>query len=296
MNDFLGLPGQVDSPVRSPINSTRPNQRPNGLESAEQRSPLNRQPGAVNGSQVASQTAEQTRRREGAATLPANGSESIRNRWQNQQNLPFNADAWRNPPAGGNWYGAWARQPTYWAWRPATFTSVGGFLPYGWQQPMPYNYGTSLTYQNDNVYQEGQLVASAHDYADQANAIAENAPADVPQDSEDWLPLGVFAIAEEGGKDSGMLMQLAVSKQGMIAGTYYHDTSGNTRAMTGTVDRETQRAAWKFADGKQTDVVFETGIANLTQDESKCLVHFGSDKTQTWTMVRVPAPSGVPTS
>jgi hypothetical protein len=56
------------------------------------------------------------------------------------------------------------------------------------------------------------------------------------------------------------------------------------------VDKETQRAAWKFSDGKQQNVVFETGISNLTKDESKCLVHFGPDKTQTWTMLRLPAP------
>ena len=115
-------------------------------------------------------------------------------------------------------------------------------------------------------------------------------PADLQEDSIEWLPLGVFAITEENGKDSGMLMQLAVSKEGIIAGTYYNDTSSNSRPVEGMVDKETQRAAWKFSDDKQQNVVFETGINNLTQDESTCLVHFGPDKTQTWTMIRLPAP------
>jgi hypothetical protein len=56
------------------------------------------------------------------------------------------------------------------------------------------------------------------------------------------------------------------------------------------VDRKTQRAAWKTADGTNESIVMETGIYNLTQDEVSVLVHFGPDTTQTWTMVRVEPP------
>ena len=147
-----------------------------------------------------------------------------------------------------------------------------------------------MVYQDGNVYRDEQLVATGEDYAEQANTIAQSVPPDVQEDSVDWMPLGVFAIAEEGGKDSGMLMQLAISKEGIVAGTYYNDTSSNSRPVEGMVDKETQRVAWKFSDDKQQNVVFEAGLNNLTQDESTCLVHFGPDKTQTWTMVRLPAP------
>jgi len=60
--------------------------------------------------------------------------------------------------------------------------------------------------------------------------------------------------------------------------------------VEGTVDQKSQRAAWRFSDEKDEEIVFETGIYNLTKDETKCLVHFGADNTHTWTMIRLPAP------
>lgn len=55
------------------------------------------------------------------------------------------------------------------------------------------------------------------------------------------MPLGVFAVSEENATDSGMLLQLAVSKEGIIAGTYYNDVTGSSRPVEGTVDQKTQR-------------------------------------------------------
>ena len=41
--------------------------------------------------------------------------------------------------------------------------------------------------------------------------------------------------------------------------------------------------------GKPENVV-ETGIYNLTQDQTECLMHFGSEHTQTWLLVRMEEP------
>ncbi len=35
----------------------------------------------------------------------------------------------------------------------------------------------------------------------------------------------------------------------------------------------------------------ETGLDNLTRDEAPVLVHFGTERTQTWLMVRVKTES-----
>ena len=56
----------------------------------------------------------------------------------------------------------------------------------------------------------------------------------------------------------------------------------------GSVDRKTQRAAWTVGDRK--DTVYETGIGNLTEAETSMLVHFGKDRTQQWTLVRLEKP------
>ena len=54
------------------------------------------------------------------------------------------------------------------------------------------------------------------------------------------------------------------------------------------MDKKTQRAAWIVGDSK--DTVYETGIGNLTEAETTMLVHFGKDRTQQWTLVRLEPP------
>jgi hypothetical protein len=41
----------------------------------------------------------------------------------------------------------------------------------------------------------------------------------------------------------------------------------------------------KLPNRKET--VYETGIGNLTEDETTVLVHFGKDRTQQWTLIRL---------
>ncbi len=105
------------------------------------------------------------------------------------------------------------------------------------------------------------------------------------------MPLGVFAVVQEGVEDGNLLLQLAVSKDGVIAGALYNESTESTRDVEGMVDKDTQRAAWSFIDGKNADVVMETGIYNLTKDEAAVLVHFVSEATQSWTLVRLDEPA-----
>ena len=60
--------------------------------------------------------------------------------------------------------------------------------------------------------------------------------------------------------------------------------------VEGMVDKESQRAVWTIGENKNT--ALETGIYNLTQEETPVLVHFGTDNTQQWMMVRLEAPEG----
>jgi len=103
----------------------------------------------------------------------------------------------------------------------------------------------------------------------------------------EWMPLGVFALTAEGVNASSMYLQLALSKEGIIAGTFYNESTGATHAIEGMVDAETQRAAWKAADGTNPDLIMETGVYNLTQDTADVLVHFGPEKTQEALLVRL---------
>ena len=158
-----------------------------------------------------------------------------------------------------------------------------------WDSPAYYDYGEGIYYEDEQVYVNGRQTASAEEYYQQASDLAKSAPP--AQESEtEWLPLGVFAVSREKATDSNAVLQLAVEKNGVIAGTYYNTTTDIARPVRGMVDKKTQRAAWTFSDGKNTDIIMETGLFNLTQDQTEALVHFGKEKTQQWLMVRLDQP------
>lgn len=156
---------------------------------------------------------------------------------------------------------------------------------------MSYSYGEDVYYEGDTVYSGGQPVATAEEYAMQAETIVANAPEIAPEQAE-WLPLGVFALTQDGqksGPSPTLFLQLAISKEGVIAGTVSNTTTGSTQEIEGLADKESQRAAWSVK-GK-TRPIMETGVVNLTQDSSPALVHFADGQTQQWLMVRLEEPA-----
>lgn len=130
---------------------------------------------------------------------------------------------------------------------------------------------------------------SSPEYCEQAEQLATSVPEDAPADPE-WLPLGVFAMtaADGSGALPNMFLQLAVSKEGIIAGTYQNKTTGKTESIEGMVDKESQRAAWTITS-KNTPIM-ETGLQNLTMNETQALVHFADGTTQKWLLVRIENP------
>jgi hypothetical protein len=150
-----------------------------------------------------------------------------------------------------------------------------------------YNYGSDITYQNNQVYYGTQPVATAQQYYQQASTLAQSAPAaDAAVDA--WTPLGVFALVQKEPSEPQFVMQLAVNKSGAVGGNYTDLIAGTNVPIQGAVDKKTQRAAWTV--GKNKTTVCETGIYNLTQDEAPALVHIGKDKTQQWLLVRLKQP------
>ncbi|MFO0925679.1 MAG: hypothetical protein U0736_01405 [Gemmataceae bacterium] len=188
------------------------------------------------------------------------------------------------------WYrtypGAWraARWTAAAAWVPATWAVVSGYCNYP-AFPAYYDYGTTVVYQGDTVYIDGEQVATAEQYAQQATQFADAGRAASPSDRDEWQSLGVFALVRGEEESSDKIVQLAVNKDGILRGNYYDAFADNTLPVYGSVDGKTQRAAWSIGDKK--DVVFEAGIANLTRGETPVLVHYGKDNTQQFTLVRI---------
>ncbi|MBA3482548.1 MAG: protocadherin, partial [Pirellulales bacterium] len=85
-------------------------------------------------------------------------------------------------------------------------------------------------------------------------------------------------------------IQLAVSKDGVIRGNYTDSATNQNQVVQGSIDKQTQRAAFTVGDNKTS--VIETGLYNLTKDEAPCLLHIGKDRTEQWLLVRLKQPSG----
>jgi hypothetical protein len=171
------------------------------------------------------------------------------------------------------------------AWSAASWANCQSYCGYpATATPYSYDYGDSITYQDGNVYYGDQVAATQEDYASQAQQIAQAAPE--PAADVQWQPLGVFAMAVGDETNSNDVVQLAIDKDGAVRGNYYNAISDSTVPLSGSLDKKSQRVAWTI-NGKK-DVVYETGLYNLTQDETTMLVHFGKDRTQQYRLFRVP--------
>jgi hypothetical protein len=166
-----------------------------------------------------------------------------------------------------------------------------GWIGYGWSEPSSYDYGENVYYDEGQVYYGDDVVATAEEYAQEAEAIATT-PAETAPDQADWMPLGVFAVTQDGqasGPPPTMFVQLAVSKTGNLAGTFTNTAAGNeTQTLEGLVDKKSQRAAWVVSGKKRP--IMETGIFNLTKETAPVLVHFEDGQTQQWLLVRMEEP------
>jgi hypothetical protein len=195
---------------------------------------------------------------------------------------------------GRGWYaqypGAWfaAGWTANALWNASTWGSASAYCGYSEQPPVYYDYGNSVIYEDSNVYINGDSAGTAEQYYEQAAALVTTGEqATAPADGE-WLPLGVFAFTKPDQPNSDITIQLAVNKEGIIRGNYTVTATKQNQVVQGSIDKQTQRAAFTVGDNKTS--IIETGLYNLTKDESPCLLHIGKDKTEQWLLVRLKNP------
>ena len=139
----------------------------------------------------------------------------------------------------------------------------------------------------------GQQVATADQFAQSAAELATvpPPPEDVNLEEEEWLPLGTFAVSsDEKDLEPSRVMQLAVNRDGIVSGTLYNLSTDQADSIQGQVDKDTQRVAFRV--GESEDVIVESGLYNLTQEEAPVLVHFGLDRVEDWLLIRLESPEG----
>jgi hypothetical protein len=184
----------------------------------------------------------------------------------------------------------WQFNPASNWWKGATWGGVTGWVT-GYSQPMSYSYGDNIYYEGDNVYYGDNVYATSTEYVQQAEQIAASAPP-VDDAELEWLSLGVFALTQDGqssGAEPTMFLQLAISKEGIIGGTYQHTPTDNVQSVEGMADKKSQRVA--VTVGGKSRPLIETGLANLAEDTAPCLMHFADGQTQQWLLVRLDDPN-----
>lgn len=205
----------------------------------------------------------------------------------------YRPPAYRPPayrPVWHPWYRpGYTDRPGYW-WRPATAVAVSSWFVWA-ARPVYYSYGNGGTvyYEGDTVYVNGEASGTPNEYYESVKSVASSVPeiSEEQADKAEWMPLGVFAVVQDEVEETAMLIQLAVNKEGVVAGTFYNETTEKSIPLEGMVDKESQRVAWKSADKSNPDIVMETGLYNLTKETAPVLVHFGADESQTWNLVRI---------
>lgn len=221
----------------------------------------------------------------------------------------FSTCWWRPRP----FVGTYRRSPWWW-WRPVAWTSMGFFFGSALaSQPYDYDPGTTVIYEGDTVYIQGESAGSATEYRQEtiqlANPVVEEIPIPepppVPEEVTDeyveddpekpdgeWLPLGVWALTQQEDGDATMFFQLSSNKDGLIGGAYKNVMTGDEQPVVGQIDFEGQRLAWHI--GEQESPVYEAGLAGFENDVAAAFVHFGEDLTQEWLLVRMPSPEMPP--
>jgi hypothetical protein len=200
-------------------------------------------------------------------------------------------------PGYGGWWGyqPWIGYRPWWYWygQPGWASLLGWFGGgYGWNQPYYYDYGPggNVVYTGNQVLVNSQPVGTPVQYAQSAAELAVVDPATVGQTRpEDWMALGTFTLSTaKDESDPARVIQLAVNKDGLLSGTSFNKETGKTYTVQGRVDKDTQRVA--FTIGNVTDLVLETGLYNLTQEETPILAHLGPSQTTTYLLARLPEP------
>ncbi len=149
-----------------------------------------------------------------------------------------------------------------------------------------YDYGNTVVYQGDTVYVDGQPAGTARQYYQQASQIAGQGQA--PAGAQ-WQPVGVFGLVQPTDTTANQVFQIAVDQQGNIGGNYTNVLTNTVLPIKGSVDKQTGRAAWTV--GSNTQTVYEAGLANLTNNQTPCLVHQGASSTEQFLLVKLPPPA-----
>lgn len=135
---------------------------------------------------------------------------------------------------------------------------------------------------SDTANDEAAVEESKTQPEDAAELAATGATAQDPQAK--FLPLGVFSVAPKGKKEAVALIHLAVSKDGLVRGTFYNLKNDKDENIEGAVNKEDGSIAWTVSGKKEE--VFHAWLDDVTDPPGPVTVRIGKGPTHVWTMAR----------
>ena len=155
----------------------------------------------------------------------------------------------------------------------------------GSAQPFEYIYDRNILFHGDVIYVNRQPIASYKDFIASARLMADSAEI---RDSQEWLPLGSFLVSNNDTTSlNPQAIQLAMDRDGNIAGIYAHWYSNTVHSVQGKVGPEGQRVV--FTIGDKYYITMDTGLANFLENEIRLWVHLPNEHSQTWLLARLPS-------
>lgn len=227
-------------------------------------------------------------------------ADHIRHDWRDRHDndFPFRGDWWKHHRHGNDFvfwddFAHRHNRPYFW-WTWTTGPRLSSWVTFGWPTPYYWDYGPGeyISYDNGAIYVNGRWYQPAPVFYDQTVRLIDQAPDLTPEQAAqlEWLPLGVFAVTRDGVAEPDVLVQLAVTKDGIIGGNAFDQRTGAAYPIEGIVDKRSQRAVWNYVNDRNKRVVMETSIYNLTQGESTGLVHNSPNDIQVIELVRLEEP------
>lgn len=170
-------------------------------------------------------------------------------------------------------------------WVVTNWNDINLWFPGRWQRPIYYYYIDDGIYYSQTGSDYDLVPLEETDYLQSALDIIGNMPK-VDPSKLDWKPLGVFSLVNDETDDTpDDFFTLAVSKEGIVGGAYVNPEEDNDQAVEGYVDPQSQQVVWRVVGTNLP--LYETGIYNLTKDESTVLILYSNRDIETGALIRL---------
>jgi hypothetical protein len=206
----------------------------------------------------------------------------------------------KNAPFSSAWY---ADHPAAWqythphadAWAAASLAAAaawlgGGAYPVYAEEDSTVQTSDDETAAQDDLQSQSTDESASDEATDESSndsltaaELAARGNVDLPSDTE-FLPLGVFAMGPAHQEDASAVAQFAVSKDGILRGSYADLITDQGQTIYGAVDKPSGRVAWTV--GRDGKAVFETTLASLTSSAGPAVLNLPNGTTRDWTLAR----------